>query len=94
VDLLGICSGSLLTDCDFKKTEFGDSYIDNYFNGPFIATTTFNLLLKVSVTTIPTNLSSLTISVSYVCGDATGKTWCGDRDPIILFFNGTAYKMA
>ncbi len=40
-----------------------------------------------------TLISSLTDSYSIICGDKSGKTWCGNRAPVIFFANGTVYDM-
>ena len=34
-------------------------------------------------TEIQTNILSLTDTYSHICGDLTGKTWCGKRELVI-----------
>ena len=80
----GLCSVGILTDCECDQTSFNSKEINplKYFSGPLISPTSFNLLMYTS-TSAQTYVNSLTDSVSLICGDRTGKKWCGNRAAVI-----------
>ena len=84
VNKFGLCSVGILTDCKCDQTSFISKNINRlkYFSGPLISPTSFNLLMYTS-TSAQTYVNSLTDSVSLICGDRTGKKWCGNRAPVI-----------
>jgi hypothetical protein len=81
----GVCSTGILTDCNCWDTSLQqmDMHSSKYFSGSLIASTQFNIVLNETATQVQTNISSLTDTYSHVCGDKTGRTWCGTRELVI-----------
>jgi hypothetical protein len=48
-----------------------------------IASTDINVWLNAVAISVQTFIYKLTDSLSLICGDKTGTTWCGNRIPII-----------
>jgi hypothetical protein len=82
---MGICSVGVLTDCKCDDTSLtlGNIHTNKYFSSSLIASTDINVWLNAVAISVQTFIYRLTDSLSLICGDKTGTTWCGNRIPII-----------